>query len=139
MAVDSAVSASNLEVAPLAALLGYHGDLEGVIRDVKFTFRGVPERALDGQGSLRLAADGFRLNKRGWESLQLGARMIHRGVAVSDLVLKQKENTLRRQRRVFARSRLAGNGEGARFCFISPRPLTILARWQACSDRLSMR
>jgi TamB, inner membrane protein subunit of TAM complex len=94
MAVDSAVSASNLEVAPLAALLGYHGDLEGVIREVKFTFRGVPERALDGQGSLRLAADGFRLNKRGWESLQLGARMIHRGVAVSDLVLKQKENTL---------------------------------------------
>mgnify|MGYP003693971081 CR=1 FL=1 len=41
-----------------------------------------------------LAADGFRLNKRGWESLELGARMIHRRVAVSDLVLKQKENTL---------------------------------------------
>ena len=94
MAVDSAVSASNIEIAPLAALLGYHADLEGVIRDVKFTFRGIPERALDGQGSLRLAADGFRLNKRGWESLELGARMIHRRVAVSDLVLKQKENTL---------------------------------------------
>ena len=94
MAVDSAVSASNIEVAPVAALLGYHADLEGVMRDVKFTFRGVPERALDGQGSLRLAADGFRLNKRGWESLELGARMIHRRVAVSDLVLKQKENTL---------------------------------------------
>jgi hypothetical protein len=94
MAVDCAVSASNIEVAPLAALLGYHADLEGVIRDVKFTFRGLPERALDGQGSLRLAADGFRLNKRGWESLELGARMIHRRVAVSGLVLKQKENTL---------------------------------------------
>jgi hypothetical protein len=94
MAVNSAVSASNIEVAPLAALLGYHQDLEGVLRDVKFTFRGVPERALDGQGSLRLAADGFRLNKRGWESLELGARMIHRRVAVSGLVLKQKENTL---------------------------------------------
>jgi TamB, inner membrane protein subunit of TAM complex len=94
MAVNSAVSASNIEIVPLAALLGYHGDLEGVIRDVKFTFRGLPERALDGQGSLRLAADGFRLNKRGWESLELGARMIHRRVAVSELVLKQKENTL---------------------------------------------
>jgi hypothetical protein len=94
MAVDSAVSASNIEVVPLAGLLGYHGDLEGVLRDVKFTFRGLPERALDGQGSLRLAADGFRLNRRGWESLELGARMIHRRVAVSELVLKQKENTL---------------------------------------------
>ena len=31
MAVDSAVSASNIEVAPVAALLGYHADLEGVI------------------------------------------------------------------------------------------------------------
>ena len=94
MAVDSAVSASNIEVAPLAALLGYHGKVEGVVRDLKFNFRGVPERALDGQSSLRLAADGFRLNKRGWESLELGARMIHRRLAVSDLVLKQKENTL---------------------------------------------
>ena len=94
MAVDSAVWGSNIEVAPLAALWGFHGNVEGVIREARFTFRGLPERALDGQASLRLAADGFRLNKRGWESLELGARMIHRRLAVGDFVLKQKENTL---------------------------------------------
>jgi TamB, inner membrane protein subunit of TAM complex len=95
VAVDSALWGSNLEVAPLAALCGFYGNAEGVIRDARFTFRGIPERALDGQASLRLAADGFRWNKRGWESLELGARMIHRRLAVNDFVLKQKENALR--------------------------------------------
>jgi hypothetical protein len=94
MIVDSAVSGSHLEVAPLAALCGFHGKAEGIIREARFSFRGIPERAIDGQASLRLAADGFRWNKRGWESLELGARMIHRRLAVGDFVLKQKENTL---------------------------------------------
>ena len=92
--MDSALWGSNVEVAPLAALCGFHGNAEGVIRDAKFTFRGIPERPLDGQASLRLVADGFRWNKRGWESLELGARMIHRRLAVSDFVLKQKENAV---------------------------------------------
>ncbi len=92
--VDAALWGSNVEVAPLAALGGFHGNAEGVIREARLTFRGVPERALDGQASLRLAADGFRWNKRGWESLELGARMIHRRLAVSDFALKQKENAL---------------------------------------------
>jgi hypothetical protein len=94
MSIDSAVWGSNVEVAPLAALCGLHGNAEGVIRDARFVFRGIPERALDSQASLRLAADGFRWNKRGWESLELGAHMIHRRLAVSDFVLKQKENSL---------------------------------------------
>ncbi len=93
-AVDCALWGSNVEVAPLAALFGFHGNAEGVIRDAKFTFRGIPERPFDGQASLRLVADGFRWNKRGWESLELGARMIHRRLAVSDFVLKQKENAV---------------------------------------------
>ena len=62
----------SVEVAPLAALLGLPGNAEGVIRDMKFTFRGSPDQALDGEASLRLAADGFRWNERGWESLALG-------------------------------------------------------------------
>ena len=94
VAVDSAVWGSQVDVAPLAALLGFRGKAEGVVREVKFTFRGIPGRALDGQASLRLAADGFRWNKRGWESLEVGASMIHRRLAVSDFELKQKENVL---------------------------------------------
>ena len=94
VAVDSAVWGSHLDAAPLAALFGFRGKAEGVIREARFTFRGIPGRALDGQASLRLAADGFRWNKRGWESLEVGASMIHRRLAVSDFELKQKENVL---------------------------------------------
>jgi hypothetical protein len=92
--LDSAVWGSHLDVAALAALFGFRGKAEGAIREARFTFRGIPDRALDGQASLRLAADGFRWNKRGWESLEIGASMIHRRLAVSDFVLKQKENVL---------------------------------------------
>ena len=93
-AIDSAVWASHVDVASLAALFGFRGKAEGVIREARFTFRGVPGRAPDGQASLRLAADGFRWNKRGWESLVLGASIIHRRLAVSDFELKQKENVV---------------------------------------------
>ena len=95
LAVDSAFSGSQLEVAPLAALFGFSGKAEGVIREGRLTFRGVAAHALDGEASLRLAADGFRWNKRGWESLEAGASMIHRRLTVSDLELKQKENILK--------------------------------------------
>jgi hypothetical protein len=94
MAIDSAVWGSNLEVAPLAALWGFHGMAEGVVREARLAFHGSPERALDGQAWIRFAADGFRWKKRGWESLEVGAQMIHRRLAVSDFVLKQKENVL---------------------------------------------
>ncbi|HEY5743798.1 MAG TPA: hypothetical protein VIS99_14810, partial [Terrimicrobiaceae bacterium] len=94
MSIDCAVSGSSLEIAPLAALVGFHGKAEGVVREARLTFRGIPERALDGQASLRLIADGFRWNKRGWESLEVGARMIHRRLAVENFALKQKENIL---------------------------------------------
>ena len=63
VAVDSAVSGSQVDVAPLAALFGFRGKAEGVIREARFTFRGIPGRALDGQASLRLAADGFRMEQ----------------------------------------------------------------------------
>jgi autotransporter translocation and assembly factor TamB len=92
--VDSAVWGSHLDAAPLAALFGFRGKAEGIIREARLTFRGIPGRALDGQASLRLAAEGFRWNKRGWESLEVGASMIHRRLAVSDFELKQKENAL---------------------------------------------
>jgi hypothetical protein len=95
LAVDSAFSGSQLEVAPLAALFGFSGKAEGVIREGRLTFRGVAAHSLDGEASLRLAADGFRWNKRGWESLEAGASMIHRRLTVSDLELKQKENILK--------------------------------------------
>lgn len=94
LAVDAAAWASNVDAAPLSAMLGMQGKAEGVLREGRFTFRGIPEQALDGQASLRLLADDFRWNKRGWESLEVGASLIHRRLAVSDFELRQKDNTV---------------------------------------------
>ena len=99
--VDAAVWMSNVQVAPLAMLLGWNEKAEGVIKEGRLTFRGTSANALDGQASLRLAAQNFRWNDRGWESLELGASMIHRRLAVSNFSLRQKDNTL------------SGNGEVA--------------------------
>ena len=102
VAVDSAVWGSHVDVAPLAALFGFRGKAEGVIREVRFTFRGIPGRALDGQASLRLAADGFRWNKRGWESLEVGASMIHRSIGGERFRAQTKGERAYGQRRIFA-------------------------------------
>jgi len=99
VAVDAAVWAAQVDIQPLSALLGLKDKAEGILREARLTFRGTPERPLDGQASLRLAADGFLWNRRGWESLTVGASLIHRRLAVSDFELRQKENTL------------SGNGE----------------------------
>lgn len=97
--VDAAVWAAKIDMAPLSAFLGLRGKADGILREARLTFRGVPEAALDGQASLRLAADGFRWNERGWESLEIGASLIHRRLGVSEFSLRQKDNTL------------SGNGE----------------------------
>ncbi|CAN5795455.1 hypothetical protein BH09VER1_BH09VER1_19450 [soil metagenome] len=94
LAIDAAVSAAGVQAAPLADLFGIPGKMEGVLREGRLTFRGVPDHFLDGEVSLRLAADGFRWNERGWESLTVGANMIHRRLAISDFALKQKDNSL---------------------------------------------
>ncbi len=97
--VEVALWMSNIDIAPLSVLLGWKGKAEGTIKEGRLTFRGTPAQALDGQASLRLAAQDFRWNDRGWESLELGASMIHRRLSVSDFSLRQKDNTL------------SGNGE----------------------------
>jgi len=92
--MDATLWATNVDVARLAALLGFRDKAEGVLREARFKFRGEPDHALDGQASLRLVADGFRWNKRGWESLEIGASLINRRLAVSEFTLKQKDNSL---------------------------------------------
>jgi len=93
-AVDAAVWAAGVDIQPLTARLGLKGRAEGILREGRLTFRGMPERPLDGQASLRLAAEGFLWNRCGWESLTVGANLIHRRLVVSDLELRQKENIL---------------------------------------------
>lgn len=94
VAIDAAVSAAGVQAAPLADLFGIPGKTEGILREGRLTFRGLPDQLLDGEISLRLAADGVRWNQRGWESLTVGASMIHHRLALSDFALKQKDNSL---------------------------------------------
>lgn len=90
--VDVALWASGIDVAPLPEWLGFSGEAEGLLQEGRLTFRGDPEKPLDGQASLRILAQGFRWNKRGWETLTVGANLIHRRLVLNNFELRQKEN-----------------------------------------------
>lgn len=93
--IEAAIWATNINLESLPDLLGVKGESDGVLREGRFTFRGQPARAADAEASLRLSAEGFRWNKRGWESLQVGASLIHHRLVVNDLVLQQKGNQVK--------------------------------------------
>lgn len=90
--MDAAVWVSNVPVAPLPGLIGLHERMGGRIVEGRLTFRGDLARPADAEASLRLYADGFRWNDRGWESLEVGASLIHQRLIVTDFDFRQKEN-----------------------------------------------
>jgi len=93
-AIDAAVWLSNLKLERLSSTLNLHASTEGLVREARLTFRGSPVRPLDAEASLRVSADGFRWNQRGWESLTIGANLIHRRLVISDFRLRQKDNAV---------------------------------------------
>jgi hypothetical protein len=66
----------------------------GTIRQGRITFRGDLEAPLEADSSLRLVADDFRWEGRGWDSLRLAATLTGRVFTLSELVIHQKENEL---------------------------------------------
>lgn len=92
--LDMAAWASGVPLAPMAGFLGIPGDIAGKLAEGRFTYRGHPDRPADAEASLRLMAEGFQWNKRGWESLEVGASLIHRRLVVTGFDLRQKENSL---------------------------------------------
>lgn len=92
--LDMAAWASNIPLDRLASLLGIPGEITGKLAEGRFTYRGRPDRPADAEASVRLMAEGFHWNKRGWESLEVGASLIHRRLVVTDFDLHQKENSL---------------------------------------------
>lgn len=90
--VDIAVWASNIPLDKLAELAEVPGQVSGKLAEGRLTYRGEPTRPADAEASLRLVADGFEWNKRGWESLEVGASLIHRRLVVNGFELRQKEN-----------------------------------------------
>jgi len=90
--MDIAMWASNIPLDQLATMAGVPGQVAGKLAEGRLTYRGQPGRPADAEASLRLVADGFEWNKRGWESLEIGASLIHRRLVVNGFELRQKEN-----------------------------------------------
>ena len=91
---DMSAWASNIALDRMTIFLGVPGEIAGKLAEGRFTYRGHPDRPADAEASLRLMAEGFRWNKRGWESLEVGASLIHRRLVVTDFDLRQKMNSV---------------------------------------------
>ena len=89
---DIAAFGSNIAVDEIPALLNLRGKAKGTLAEGRFTFRGDAGRPVDAEASLRVLAKDFRWNERGWESLEIGASLIHRRLLISNFDLRQKEN-----------------------------------------------
>jgi hypothetical protein len=92
--VDAAFWASGLRCDEAAAFAGIKTPVAGTLGEWRLTFRGNPARALDAEASMRLLADGVRWGERGWESLTVSASLINRRLSLSELTLRQEENTV---------------------------------------------
>jgi len=90
--IDAAFWASNVPLDSLPELTGLSERVSGRLVEGRLTFRGDPSRPADAEASLRLYADAFRWNDRGWESLEIGASLIHQRLVVTDFDLQQKGN-----------------------------------------------
>ena len=89
---DVAAFGSNIAVDDIPALMDLSGKAKGTLAEGRFTFRGDADRPVDAEASLRVLAKDFRWNDRGWESLEIGASLIHRRLLISNFDLRQKEN-----------------------------------------------
>ncbi len=92
--LDAALSVVNLPLAPLPDLIALPARADGILRDARLTFRGNPDHPLDNEIALRVSADDFRWNERGWQSLVIGLNYIGRRLYVSTIDLTQADNRI---------------------------------------------
>lgn len=92
--LEATVAISNLPVKPIPDLAALKVDADGIIRDARVTFRGNPDHPIDNEISLRLAADNFRWNERGWQSLTANVNYIGRRLYVTSVELMQADNRI---------------------------------------------
>ncbi|MBU6183052.1 MAG: hypothetical protein KGR46_09620 [Verrucomicrobia bacterium] len=91
---DVALVGSGIGLGGLPALLDLKGKADGRLSEGRFTFRGEAGRPTDAEASLRVVAKDFRWNERGWESLEIGASLIHRRLLISNFDFRQGENSV---------------------------------------------
>lgn len=90
--MDAVFWGSRMDLGELCKFLGFQANAAGILSEGRITFRGNPDRLLDGEASLRIAAEDFRLGNRGWKTLDVGASLINRRLSLEELKLQQKEN-----------------------------------------------
>ncbi len=91
--LDATIVGENLKIESLPMLAKQEVQhTSGTIRQGRFTFRGDPDRPLEAESSLRLVADAFRWEGRGWDSLRVAATLTGRVLTLSELSLHQKDN-----------------------------------------------
>ena len=88
------LSLIDLNLTPLPEILKLPDRIAGKVRDARLTYRGNPDFPMDSEVALRLSADDFRWNDRGWDSLEIGATYIGRRLYLSNFHLAQESNLI---------------------------------------------
>ena len=83
-----------LALDAFSPLMSRKNQASGIISQARFTFRGDTAHPLEAASSLRLVAENFQWEGRGWESLHLAATLTGRNLTVSEFSLQQHENEL---------------------------------------------
>ncbi|GAB4172044.1 MAG: hypothetical protein Fur0032_11460 [Terrimicrobiaceae bacterium] len=92
--IDAAIWASGLAFSELFEFAGIEGVASGRLTEARLTYRGNPDRPLDAEAGLYLAAEDFRWGERGWKSLECSGGLINRRLTVSGLNLRQEDNSV---------------------------------------------
>ena len=83
-----------LALAAFSPLMNGGNQASGTISQARFTFRGDTAHPLEAESSLRLIAQDFQWEGRGWESLRLAATLTGRNLTVTEFSLQQHDNEL---------------------------------------------
>ena len=83
-----------LALDAFSPLMSRKNQASGIISQARLTFRGDTAHPLEAASSLRLVAENFQWEGRGWESLHLAATLTGRNLTVSEFSIQQHENEL---------------------------------------------
>jgi hypothetical protein len=91
---ELAGSASGISLPQLAGAFGLTEPVNGLVRAVKFSFRGDPRDLLHATGSLWGELTGFSWRERQADSVMIGANYYERTIQLQQFYIKQRANEL---------------------------------------------
>lgn len=92
--IDAAAWMSGIDLSALGTFISSDEKITGIIGETRITFRGSPDKLAEAEASLRMEASKVLWKNRGWESLEIGANLIHQRLVINEFQLHQKENSL---------------------------------------------